>query len=422
MKIRKKIKNKNLKSRKKSGFPIKYLIFFIISISIFYGAAKTIFGISLSIFSKSKTILKNSSYLNKYEIINEYLSSIPKKYQIPKTLERERLLKYFSLKVLSKNINDPSNKEVKSELLRKFRELSYNKNYSSLKAIFVLEPVSFGNGLVKLNNLIYYCEIFGYKNIYLNSKYNWFLKNKIITEKINITIIDSSEVDCNDRNILCFTLRGALNVLLYPINLKVEIRINILKDEIKRNLPQVKTEKDELYIHIRSGDIFTWNFNPFYSQPPLCFYQKILYNFHFKKVYIIADENNNPVINKLIEEFQNVIYKKNSLEVDIATLSNAYNIVGSISSFLQGIIKINDNLENYWEYDIYRISEKFGHLHVDIYDIHRKFIIYKMKPSEKYKNEMFVWTKDENKLKLMIEEKCIYNFIIIDPNIPINKF
>ena len=79
-------------------------------------------------------------------------------------------------------------------------------------------------------------------------------------------------------------------------------------------------------------------------------------------------------------------------------------------------MKFNDNLENYWEYDIYRMSEKFGHLHVDIYDFDKKFKIYKMKPSEVYKNEMFVWSKDESKLKLMIEDKCTYDFEIIEPN------
>ena len=40
-----------------------------------------------------------------------------------------------------------------------------------------------------------------------------------------------------------------------------------------------------------------------------------------------------------------------------------------------------------------------------------------MKPSEKYKNEMFVWSKDPYKYRLMIEERCINNFTIIEPNV-----
>ena len=360
---------------------------------------------------------KKEQSFNKTKIINEYLSSIPEKYKDSKNNERPRLEKYFSLKVLSKNLNESSDLKAKEELLEKFKGLSYSKNYSSLKAIFVLKPVHFGNGLVKLNNLIYYCEVLGYKNIYLNSEFNWFIKEPIITDKINIRIINKSEVNCLDNNILCFTLNQAYNILFYPINIKVEIRLNLIKDEIRRNLPQIKTDKNDLYIHIRSGSIFSWDFNPFYSQPPLCFYQKIINDFKFKKIYIIAEENNNPVINKIIEEYPNIIYEKNSLENDISSLTFAYNLVGSISSFVQGILKITDNLENYWEYDIYRMSEKFGHLHVDIYDFDKKFKIYKMKPSDIYKSEMFLWSKDENKLKLMIEDKCTYDFEIIEPNI-----
>ena len=67
--------------------------------------------------------------------------------------------------------------------------------------------------------------------------------------------------------------------------------------------------------------------------------------------------------------------------------------------------------------DIYRKSEKYSHLHFDVYEFERKFKIYKMKPSENYKNEMFSWKKSASQLDLMIQEKCENNFIIIYPNI-----
>ena len=101
----------------------------------------------------------------------------------------------------------------------------------------------------------------------------------------------------------------------------------------------------------------------------------------------------------------------------MAYLINAYNLVGSVSSFLMTAIKLNGNLINYWDYDIYRRSEKFCHLNVEYYEFQRKFKIYQMKPSENYKNEMFVWSNDPKKFRLMIEEKCINNFTIIEPNI-----
>ena len=139
--------------------------------------------------------------------------------------------------------------------------------------------------------------------------------------------------------------------------------------------------------------------------------------FKFRKIYIISENDNNPVINKLISEFPKIKFNINPIEVDIAYLSNAYNLVGSISSFLLAAVKLNDNLNKLWEYDLYRKSEKYLHLHHDIYNFPRKFIIYKMKPSEKYITNMLVWQRKESQLKLMIEEECIYNFIVIEPNI-----
>ena len=62
-----------------------------------------------------------------------------------------------------------------------------------------------------------------------------------------------------------------------------------------------------------------------YSQPPLCFYKKILNNFSFKNIYIISIDNLNPIIEPLIKEFPKIIHTNNSIQRDIAILSNEYN-------------------------------------------------------------------------------------------------
>ena len=77
-----------------------------------------------------------------------------------------------------------------------------------------------------------------------------------------------------------------------------------MKIPIGRELPQ-KVEsyfKDLLYLYIRGGDIFlescTHNIRG-YFQPPLCFYEKILDNFKFNKVFILSQDSLNPVIPKI---------------------------------------------------------------------------------------------------------------------------
>ena len=341
-------------------------------------------------------------------LINNYLSSIPEKYSREKQYEKESLEKYFNLIDLPDNAT--INSELKNQILEKII-IYYKKNITTINKLFLTNTIAFGNTMLCLNNVIYYCEILGCQNIYLNSSNNWHIKNNIITNKTQISLISNSKINCRGGKTLCIPLEGGL--CLNPLVIKQKIRLNIIKNEIKKNIPKVNVKPNDLYIHIRSGNIFENELNPSYSQPPLCFYQKILKNFKFDNIYIISGNNNSPVIKKLLEEFPNIIFRNNSLELDFAYLSNAYNLVGSVSSFLITAIKFNDNLKNYWEYDIYRKSEKFLHLHHDIYKFPRHFTIYKMNPSKNYKNEMFSWKKEEAQLKLMVHEKCLNSKFII---------
>jgi hypothetical protein len=274
-----------------------------------------------------------------------------------------------------------------------------------------------------MNNIVFYCEILGCKNIILNSDYHmfeWFLKNKIIYKSKNTEIIikqePESSINCIDKDVVCSFLGG---FLYYPMVVKPKIiHVNVFRNELLRNLPKVEIDPSDLYIHIRSGDIFT---NPsvssVYAQPPLCFYKKILKDFKFRKIYIISQNNANIVIDKLLNEYNNIIFKSNNLEVDISYLMFGYNLVASVSSFFTSIIKFNENVKNMWEYDIYRMSEKFIHLHHDFFKFPIKYNIYIMKASQNYKNEMFAWSKSEKQLYLMLNEKCFYNFELKKPNL-----
>ena len=96
----------------------------------------------------------------------------------------------------------------------------------------------------------------------------------------------SSQINCESNTTLCMSFEGGM--CLNPYFIKQKIRINLLKDEILGNLPKVKAHPNDLYIHIRSGDIFSNSINPSYSQPPFCFYQEILYQFKFRKICIIS--------------------------------------------------------------------------------------------------------------------------------------
>ena len=274
------------------------------------------------------------------------------------------------------------------------------------------------NILIVINKIIYYNKFFGYNNVLLDKKNTWFIKDKVFIKEYNITI----EVDDINKYISNLHLLKPNNIFLYcfdffyfPFKFKPEITINFLKNEILKNIPKVNVSQDELYIHVRSGDIFNYFPLRYYAQPPLCFYEKVFENFNFKKKILITQKvRNNPIIRKLIKLYPEIISLNNSLRDDISYLMNAYNIIGSISSFLMTNLILNFNLKYLWDYNIYQFKEKIYHLHYELYKFpNNNFTIYRMEPSLYYKSKMFRWKNNKKQRYIMLKEKCRNNFQII---------
>ena len=352
------------------------------------------------------------------EIIKNYFINISSDFENEKYSEMNDLATLFSLKNFSELANQTIKNELKIELLNKLQKKPKSvKNINILddKIAYIDNSYNFGNSMVVLNNLIYYCEILNIRSIYLNSNNKFPITQNFTNNKISISLISPFNIDLSQKNIFIFD-KG---LIYFQKVFRPEIRIDFLKNEIKRNLPKLMIDEKALYIHIRSGDIFYYNSykNINYAQPPLCFYTSIIDNFKFKNIFILSQDNLNPVIKRLINLFPEIILTKNTLETDIKILSNAYNLVGSMSSFLTTLLIINDNLNNFWEYDNYSLSQKYLHLHHDIYYYQIKFTIYKMKPSITYLNKMFPWKNNKKQILLMLNEKCNNSFDIIKPSL-----
>lgn len=316
---------------------------------------------------------------------------------------------YMNFKPKPNNPNDPIFIKEKKKIFEMISK-AMGRKISSVNTIIFSEKCKFGNCIIYINKLIFYCEILGCNKIILNKDINWFLKNKIYYQKYNMTIEVDNINKYNKSNSLLLTGSS----LYYSIfNIKLEDRIDIIKNEILLNLPKTITNPNDIYIHIRSGDIFINDTVTTYAQPPLCFYQSILKGFIFRNIYIISFNKNNPVINKLIKENDKIIFKQNPIKLDISLLVNAYNLVGSISSFLINIIKLNINIKIFFEYNNYKIIDKIYHLHFDLYKITIKCIIFRMEPTQLYNSRMYIWKNNKKQIKLMIKEKCNNTFKII---------
>ena len=94
-------------------------------------------------------------------------------------------------KIFAKYINETElsfeyKNKYKQYLLNGFSSL-FKKKYKKIDVIILNKKMNFGNAILVLNNLIYFCEILSCKQIYL-SKFYWFVKKKIYDKELNITI------------------------------------------------------------------------------------------------------------------------------------------------------------------------------------------------------------------------------------------
>ena len=299
-----------------------------------------------------------------------------------------------------------------------FISKTIKKNVSSVKRIIFEKGTKFGNILICLNKLIFFCEIIKCNEIVLSHKAFWFIKNSIFLKDLNISInkIDKNKIynsRYNHKTGSDTIHFNSFNLFKYFHIIKPKIRINLLKEEILNNLPKLNISSKDLYIHLRGGDIFKNIIHKPYAQPPLCFYMDILRNFKFNLIHLISEDNSNPNFDKILKKFNNIIYTKSSLAYDLSCLMNCYNLVSSISSFLNTIIILNSNLENLWEYNIYQMFQKIVHNHYDLFKFPHSFTIFRMDASSNYKEKMYIWKNNKIQRKLMIKEKCINSFMII---------
>jgi len=324
------------------------------------------------------------------------------------------LFKYFFKYLISKNfLKNNKKKLIKKVLLSKIFNLT-NRNINNINILFIKERGRFGNYFNAINNAIIYCEFLGCKKIFIEYNNKIYIKKKIFLKKENITIEPNKAPKSIDNNSI------ALGSSFFFHNgfrwFKNINKLIIYKKHLLNNLPKVVTNQNDLYIYIRSGDIFLIHKSSIrgYYQPPFCFYDKIMKKFKFSKVFIISEDKLNPVIHKLLNKYPFIKTKKNNLKLDISYLINSYNIVVGKSTFLSTTIKLNDKLKFLWEYDLYSsFSRTYLDFHYSFYKFPVYYTIYKMNSTANYRKLIYPWINSPKQRKIMIEEKCIFNFDII---------
>ena len=364
---------------------------------------------------KLDEFLASKSKLNYIENKIEYPISI---YNSNSTLKNQFFTRFenvFGKYINETELSDEYKNKFKQDILNGYSKL-FNRNYTKIDIIIYNKKFNLGNALFVINNLIYYCELLGCKKIYLSKEY-WFVKKPIYDKELDITIspLDIDTWDEKTTINLDKKLKFDQIVELFNNNF-IPFRTYILKNELYSNIKVLNTSIEDLYINIRSGkDIFDNHiYSPGdYMQPPLCFYQAIIETFNFSNIYIIANGKENPVVDELLKSYNNTKYFHGTIEEDTAFILSAKNLVRPCSSFTVELLKLSDNLQNLFEFDLmYEKDRRYWH-YQDRHLRPLKFNRIIMNPTEEYIKIMFPWKQKPEQFSQMISEKCNNKFTII---------
>ena len=101
---------------------------------------------------------------------------------------------------------------------------------------------------------------------------------------------------------------------------------------------------NDLIIHIRSGDVYNSNPHPGWVQPPLSFYENVIKERQWTRIYIICEDNKTPIIKPLLNKYDNIIFKIQPLQKDINYIIQSKNICFGMGSFIPALLLLNNNL------------------------------------------------------------------------------
>jgi hypothetical protein len=217
-----------------------------------------------------------------------------------------------------------------------------------MKILKILGPFGrLGNIIFQILNVLFIAIHYNYDIELFNNE--WFITNYI---KINTNDIDNNEdniyITNSPYNFFYRNLIKDIDQNIFDINIPyVKERI---RNIFKINYNDLKPlHEDNLVIHIRSGDIFINNIHPLYINPPFSYYKNIIEKKSYNKIYIVSEDKNNPVINKLIETYkEKIIFNLNSLEDDIKLIMSASDIIMSIGTFIPSILLFTDYTKNFF--------------------------------------------------------------------------
>lgn len=151
-----------------------------------------------------------------------------------------RIIKNRTLLSFTKNNEDLLFKLEKEKLLE-YISKSVGKNITNVRQIYLKKKLRFGNQIILIYKLIFYCQILGCKKIIIDKNpHNWFIKNTILNKQYRMKIEVSKDKKIKEFDFDTLIDKTS-NFFYYSYLVKPKINFELLRDEIFKNLPKIST-------------------------------------------------------------------------------------------------------------------------------------------------------------------------------------
>ena len=262
---------------------------------------------------------------------------------------------------------------------------------TTITKIYLRRYGRLGNNIVQIINTLILSEVLNITTIYVPRGFCMIKHPAVIKEK-GIKVIPKNVIP-KGVAVLCASMFMYRYYKTDPYEWT-----RLFAGEIVKSPPQVNVGEDELYIHIRSGDVYLTEPSSYYAQPPLCFYEGIIKKWGFRNIFILSQDTKNPVINPLREKY-NAKLMTIDLPETIGYILSARNLVVSFGTFVPSLLRLipDDPSKR-----IFRYGNRFWYCT----DIWKKMIY--LEPSKEYVDKLLSenWKNTKKQREMMMNETC----------------
>ncbi|MFM6402836.1 hypothetical protein [Planktothrix sp.] len=229
-----------------------------------------------------------------------------------------------------------------------------NNIISNITAISIERSGRFGNSIVQLSHAYHIAKAIGVTRIYVPDF--WYIPEGTSKTTSGIELINVSQSDFSLEKVVLEGMFFFYEALAGLSNTKPNHYLNIIDLIEVTNLkyPSQSLGKEDLVIHIRSGDIFI-NPHSHYGQAPLSFFKKIIELQSWHSISLVFEDKSNPIIDPLIDFSKQCCLQvqeiSGELKSDIEYLLKAKVLVVSNGTFGSAIAVISKNLETVYYFE-----------------------------------------------------------------------